>query len=121
MYTIVGIEEAIIALVEAQSGSQAATVGTLHTLGTEETTDAYYQLLVDVSVMQAGDILELSAELKVKTGGTARVVAFAPFRDVQTEAAALSIPIPNIYGLTFKLKQVLGTGRTFDWSILRAA
>jgi hypothetical protein len=108
-----------MALVEAQSGSQAATISTLHTLGSEETTDAYYQLLVDVSVMQAGDVLELLAELKVKTAGTARVVAFASFRDVQAEAAALSIPIPNIYGLTFKLKQVAGTGRTYDWSILR--
>lgn len=109
-----------MALVEAQSGSQTAVIGTLHTLGVEETIDAYYQLLVDVSAMAAGDILELSAELKVKTAGTARVVAFAPLRDVQTEAAALSIPIPCIYGITFKLKQVLGTGRTFDWSILRA-
>lgn len=110
-----------MALVEAQSGSQVATVGTLHTLGTEETTDAYYQLLVDVSVLAAGDVLELSAELKVKNAGTARVVALATFRDAQAEAAALSVPIPNIYGLTFKLKQVAGTSRTFDWSILRAA
>lgn len=110
-----------MALVEAQSGSQTAVIGTNHTLGVEETTDAYYQLLVDVSAMANGDVLELSAELKVKTAGTARVVALATFRDVQTEAAAISIPIPNIYGLTFKLKQVAGTSRTFDWSILRAA
>lgn len=110
-----------MALVESQSGSQAATVGTTHTLGSEEATDGYYQLVGDVSVMQAGDVLELWAELKVKTGGTARVVAFASFRDVQTEAATFSVPIPNIYGLTFKLKQTAGTGRTYDWSILRAA
>lgn len=108
-----------MALVESQNGSQAATISTNHTLGSEETTDAYYQLVVDVSVMQAGDVLELSAELKVKTGGTARVCALATYRDVQTEAATFSVPIPNIYGLTFKLKQTAGTGRTYDWSILR--
>lgn len=108
-----------MALVEAQSGSQAATVGTLHTLGTEETIDGYYQLVVDVSVLAAGDVLELSAELKVTSVGAARVCAIASFRDVQTEAATFSVPIPNIYGLTFKLKQTAGTGRTFDWSILR--
>lgn len=110
-----------MALVEAQSGSQAATVGTTHTLGVEETVDAYYQLVVDVSVLAAGDVLELTAELKVKTAGTARVCAFATFRDVQTEQAVFSVPIPNIYGLTFKLRQTAGTGRTFDWSVLRAA
>lgn len=111
-----------MALTEPQSGSQAATLATLHTLGTEETVDGYYQLVVDVSVMQAGDILELRAELKVKTAGTARVCALAVFRDVQTEAATFSVPIPNIYGLTFKLNQTEGSaGRTYDWSILRAA
>lgn len=110
-----------MALVEAQSGSQTAVINTLHTLGSEETADGYYQLLVDVSTLANGDILELTAELKVKTAGTARVCAMAAFRDVQTEAAVFSVPIPNIYGLTFKLKQTAGTGRTFDWSILRAA
>ena len=110
-----------MALTETQSGSQAATITTSHTLGTEETVDGYYQLVVDVSVMAAGDILELTGELKVKTAGTARVCSMAVFRDVQTEAATFSVPIPNIYGLTFKLKQTAGTGRTYDWSILRAA
>ena len=111
-----------MALVEAQSGSQTAIIGTEHTLGTEETTDAYYQLLVDVSAMVAGDVLELRAKVKVKTAGTARVVAMATLRDAQAEGASLSIPVPNIYGLTFTLTQVAaGTGRTYDWSILRAA
>lgn len=110
-----------MAFIESQLGSQTAVITTNHTLGVEETVDGYYQLVVDLSAMVAGDVLELTAELKVKTGGTARVCSMAVFRDAQTEAATFSVPIPNIYGLTFKLKQSEGTGRTFDWSILRAA
>lgn len=110
-----------MALVEAQNGTQAATLDTEHTLGSEETTDAYYQLLVDTSAMANGDVLVLRAKVKVKTAGTARLVARATFRDAQEQPAALSIPIPNIYGLTFTLEQTDGTGRSYDWSILRSA
>lgn len=109
-----------MALVEAQSGTQAATVSTEHTLGSEETADAYYQLLVDTSNMVNGDVLVLRAKLKVKSAGTARVVARATFRDAQEQPAALSIPIPNIHGLTFTLEQTGAAGRNFDWSILRS-
>jgi hypothetical protein len=109
-----------MALVEAQSGTQAATLDTEHTLGSEETTDGWYWLVVDTSAMANADVLVLRAKLKVKTAGTARLVARATFRDAQEQPAALSIPIPNIYGLTFTLEQTDGTGRSYDWSILRS-
>lgn len=110
-----------MALTEPQNGTQAATLDTEHTLGSEETVDGYYQLVVDTSAMVAGDVLVLRAKLKVKSGGTARIIAAATFRDAQAEPAAVSVPIPNIYGLTFTLEQTDGTGRSYDWSILRAA
>lgn len=110
-----------MALSETQNGTQAATIATEHTLGSEETDDAYYQLMVDGSNLVNGDALVLRAKVKVKTGGTARTVATAHFRDAQEDTCLLSIPIPNIYGLTFTLEQTAGTGRNFDWSIIKAA
>ncbi len=110
-----------MALTEPQNGTQAATLVTEHSLGSEETTDGWYWLIVDTSAMANADILVLRAKLKVKSGGTARTVARATFRDAQEQAAALSIPFPNIYGLTFTLEQTDGTGRSYDWSILRSA
>lgn len=110
-----------MALTETQNGTQAATVSTEHTLGVEETDDAYFSLLVDTSNMVVGDVLILRAKVKVKTGGTARTVARATFRDAQELAASLSIPVPNIYGIVFTLEQNAGTSRNFDWSILKSA
>ena len=110
-----------MALTETQNGSQAATLDTEHTLGSEETVDAYYQLLVDASAMVNGDVLVLRGKVKVASGGTARIVMRATFRDVLEQDHLLSIPVPNIYGLIFTLEQTDGTGRTFPWSILRAA
>ena len=109
-----------MALVETQNGTQSATLTTEHTLGSEETTAGFYWLVVDTSNMALGDLTILRAKLKVKTGGTARLVARATFSDAQEQPAALSIPLPNIYGLTFTLEQTVGTGRSYDWSIIRS-
>lgn len=109
-----------MALTEATNGTQSATLDTEHSLGSEQTDDGWYWLVVDTSNMVAGDILILRAKLKVKTGGTARTVARATFRDAQEQAAALSIPVPNIYGLQFTLEQTDGTGRSYDWSVLKS-
>jgi hypothetical protein len=109
-----------MALVEAQNGTQAASLDTEHTLGSEETVDGWYWLVVDTSAMANGDVLVLRAKLKVKTAGTARKIIRATARDVQEQDAMLSIPIPNIYGLIFTLEQTDGTGRSYDWSILRS-
>lgn len=110
-----------MALTETQNGTQTASISTEHSLGSEETADAYYQLLVDLSNMVNGDVLELRAKVKVKTGGTARLVARATYRDAQEEDGCFSVPVPNIYGVVFTLKQTAGTGRNYDWSILKAA
>lgn len=110
-----------MALTETQNGTQTATLDTEHTLGSEETVDAYYQLIVDVSAMVDGDATIIRAKLKVESGGTARILILATLANAQAEDAVLTPPIPNIYGLTFTLEQTDGTGRSYDWSIVRAA
>jgi len=101
-----------------QSGSQTATIGTEHTLGTAITTPGVYVLVVDTNAMVNGDVLELRVYSKCKTGSTSRQVRIGAFANVQVDPNKYSIPIPVDTECTFTLKQTAGTGRAFDWNIL---
>lgn len=101
-----------------QSGSQAATVGTEHTLGSAITSAGVYVFIVDTNAMQNGDVLELRANTKAKSGSTSRLAYFTTYTNVQDAPNKLSVPIPVDTEVVFTLKQTAGTGRTFDWNIL---
>lgn len=100
-----------------QNGTQTATVGTEHALGTAITAAGTYVLSVDTANMANGDILELRCKKKVLTGGTEKVYVLGTFRDAQSDPVKDSIPVVSIYSCSFTLKQVAGTGRAFDWNI----
>lgn len=100
-----------------QNGTQTATVGTEHALGTAITAAGTYVLSVDTANMANGDILELRCKKKVLTGGTEKVYVLGTFRDAQADPVKDSIPVVSIYSCSFTLKQVTGTGRAFDWNI----
>jgi hypothetical protein len=108
------------------SGTQTATIGTEHTLY-DSSAAASFELGVDLSAMQNGDVVEVRAYKLFKAAGTRRVVAYQAYPDAipADEVGVISIPIST--GLTtsgavrFTLKQIQGTGRTFDWEVLKIA
>jgi hypothetical protein len=101
-----------------QSGSQTATIGTEHTLGTAITAAGVYVLVVDANAMVDGDVLELRAKTKAKSGSTSRLAYFVTYANAQGELNKYSVPIPTDTEVVFTLKQTAGTGRAFDWNIL---
>lgn len=101
-----------------QSGSQTATISTEHQLGTAITTAGTYVLVVDTNAMVNGDILELRAKTKVKSGSTSRLAYYACYSHVQGEPNKYSIPVPVDTEVLFTLTQTAGTGRSYDWNIL---
>ena len=100
------------------SGSQSATVGTEHTLATI-TTAGNYVLVVDMNAMLNGDYTELRIKTKAKSGGTSRLYAYAIFAHIQAELNKCSIPVAIDVEAVFTLKQIFGTGRTYDWNVLQ--
>lgn len=99
------------------TGTQTATVTTEHTLVSPSSAKTRV-LLVDLSNMVAGDILELRINAKIVTGGTARLAYIATFSGVAGEPAVPSVPVPMPWGGSFTLKQTAGTSRNYDWSVL---
>lgn len=106
-------------ITEAFSGTQAATVGTEHVLDSPgpHTDDGGYQLLVDLSAMVAGDVVELRVKEKVLSAGTQRAVWTARFAHAQVDPNPASPVVLLLHGWDFTLKQTAGTGRSFPWSI----
>ena len=79
------------------SGTQVATPGTEHDLGSEITDAGAYQLTVDASAMGLGDIVELWNETKVLTGGTRRKALLGVFANPQAAPNLLSIPVEILH------------------------
>lgn len=100
----------------SNSGTQAATVGTEHTLA-QPTAAGTYVLLVDTQNLVNADILELRLKRKVLSGGTVRECYYAAYRDQQSQPVKVSLPLPTPHGVDATLKQTAGTGRSFDWSL----
>jgi hypothetical protein len=101
-----------------QSGSQTATIGTEHTLGTAATTPGTYVLVVDTNALADGDVLELRVKTKAKSGSTSRLAYFITYANLQGEPNKYTVPVPVDTEVVCTLKQTAGTGRSFDWNIL---
>lgn len=119
-----------MALTVKASGTQAATVGTEHTLNASAFTDSgIYVLSVNTRNMVNGDVVELRAYAKVLTGDANPSLVYqstyahqqgdgaAPGSSAGGEIDKVSVPIPSPYSVTFTLKQTAGTGRNFDWRV----
>lgn len=99
------------------SGTQAATIGTRHSLSAP-TGMGVYTLLVDTVNMASGDTLEISLDTKVD-GTTLRTVYATTYTDAQTtEPAKIMMPVNTGYGCSVFIKQTAGTGRSFPWMLL---
>lgn len=106
-----------MAVTQSNSGTQAATIGTEHTLATI-TTAGVYVLRVDVNALANGDRLVLRGKVRALSGGTTRQAFSAVFEHVQADKILDSIPVPVVHELVWTLQQTAGTGRSFDWSVL---
>ncbi len=110
-----------MAISETDSGTNVLVIGAETTLNTvtPNTTDGVYQLLVDVSNLAAGDVLEIRIKEKAKSGGTQRTIFTSVLSNAQgTDSAAWASPsLILMHGWDMTLKQTAGTGRSFDWSI----
>jgi len=101
------------------SGTQTTVIDTLHTLAT--VTDAgVYVIALDLNDMVAGDIIELDVLVKVLTGGTARkylptAIYVAPL----ASPVVLSIPIPVLWSVIFKLQQTDGATSDIPWEVIQ--
>lgn len=100
------------------SGTQAATVGTEHTLATL-TGGKTYALKVDIAALAAGEYVELRVKHKVLSGGTSRTVfsGIYSWADALENGIALSPPSMAPVEYVATLKQINGTGRSFPWAV----
>ena len=114
-----------MAISEAFSGSE--TVGTTeHSLTTDtagpdaETSDGWFQCLLDLNALASGDLFEFRVYEKVLSSSTQRLV-------YSTRVWSMGAPVwvsPTIglmHGWDMTLKKISGTDRAIDWSIRKAA
>lgn len=98
------------------TGTQAATIGTEHSLSTLTGPKAF-MLVVDMTNLANGDELELRAKGKVLSAGTRRQLDYAVFQHAQADQVNIFGPYPGGVDMEFTLKQTAGTGRSFDWAV----
>lgn len=105
------------------SGTQTATIGTEHFLGTDpDTTAGVFQFVVELVNMARGDTLEIRVYEKVTgTGDTARQETMIPVLNEQADGSIRTPSFIMVHGWRFSIKQTTGTGRSFKWSIRKVA
>ena len=99
------------------TGTQATTVGTTHTLATPSTTGKTYVLYLDLTNLAAGDVLDVFLQSKVLSTSSFKNVYSLTFAGPQSDPHFLSIPIASAYGVQFQIKQTAGSTRNIDWSV----
>ena len=110
-----------MALTVVNSGTQACTVGSEHTLITV-TAAAVYQLGLDLTNLAGGatpDILEVWAYGKLTSGGSELALQPFPGSFVGAQGSKLwfSLPLSAAHSLKCAIKQVQGSGRSIPWAL----
>jgi hypothetical protein len=113
-----------MAITVEASGSQTAVIGTEHTLATIAGPGTYVAN-IDTANMAAGDAVEFRIKMPVLSGGTARTEFYVMYTGVQPADDVLKTSVPFIVdatagGCLVTLKQILGTGRVYPWSIKKS-
>lgn len=86
---------------------------------TTDTTNATYSLLVDLTNMANGDIVELRVYTKVLSTGSLDLVWKGTFANAPLAVVAQSPFVPSDQSIKATLKQIAGTNRNYDWKLLR--
>ena len=106
------------------SGTQTAVINTEHVLKDISATGSF-SININTINMTFTDVVEFRVYEVTLTGGTKRVLFYMPYYGAQptNDIQKLSIPVwndlTNSTSLEFTLKQTFGTGRNFDWKVLR--
>jgi len=109
-------------IAEHESGSQTATIDTEHTLGTaDDGTDGVFQHDLVVDAMVRGDELEIRLYDKGRAVDTSRQIHMWKLRGAQPDGLWRSPVMVFMHARKFTIKQVLGTGRAFPWSVKRVS
>ncbi len=99
------------------SGSQTATINTLHSLYST-TIAGVFSLLVDTSNLVIGDVLELSVSVAFASGGSRKTTYAVTYAHTQSDPGKISVPVVSPFSVEFFLKQTAGTGRAFPWCVV---
>ena len=102
------------------SGTVTSVINSELTLLTALTSQNYIVLKIDLSAMQAGDIVQLLAYTKVLSSGTSKPAYPSIFSGVQPSNNLIwfSTPMPSDSEAHFTLKQTAGSPRAYPWSVL---
>lgn len=105
------------------TNTQAASIGTEHFLSSPNVAGKF-KLILDLSNMLEGDYLEVRRYKMAVTGGTSRVIDVTIFQGAPitdgaiAESAEIWNDLTDTNACRFSIKQTLGTGRNFPWSVL---
>lgn len=103
----------------SSSGTQTATIGTEHQLVAADTNNATFVALIDTTNLANGDVVELRIYTKVLSTGSLDLVWKGSYSNAQAIKVKQSPFVPSDQSLELTLKQTAGTGRAFDWKLLR--
>lgn len=105
--------------ISVASGTQAATIDSLHVLSAQTGVGAYV-FEIDTSALKSGDTLEIHVRNKILSGGTLADTQFVELSGVQEVPNWRSDAILSDVEISPAIKQTSGTGRSFPWKLLRA-
>lgn len=106
-----------MALAVADAGSQASTASAV-AIGAQQTASGVYVLSLNLTPMVNGDEIEIVAQTKVVTGGSEAVYATYRFLHAQGPKVWQTVPIASPYAITFTIKRIAGSDRTYEYAIL---
>jgi len=111
-------------IVEEDNGSQTAVIDTEHTLKSL-TADGLYVLYVDLSNMVDGDRTVIKTKVKIKSAGSEVIL----FEDLVIGTDIEDGTVPPLYEtpatamtetMSYTLEQTDGTGRAYDWQVVKS-
>lgn len=118
------IRKASATITQHANGSQTATLDTEHFLGTDpDTTAGAFQFLVETNNLANGETLEVRVYEKIRdSSDTAQeCLHMFPLTHTQEEPLLITPTFLLLNGWRFSIKQIGGTGRSFQWSVRKAA
>lgn len=89
--------------------------GTEQTLYENTDVKRIVELFVDISPMQAGDVVTVKEYMKPKSGGAYVEYGGETYEDAQTIKLLYITPKPNQNGLKVTIQQTAGAFRTIDY------
>lgn len=108
-----------MAISNVGSGTQSATLDTIHSLN-NETTFGVYQCYWNLTNLAKGDVVRCFITTKVLTGDSEEIIFEGVYaNDMSNSPIVCSPPFVSEFSCTMKLEQTDGTGRSFPYAMYR--